>query len=72
MYHNRFATGVYRAFKLATAHADNGCGRIELGMRLRGGTGQLANLATLIIKTTHPNSGFKPANIGRFIKLVFV
>ena len=72
VYDDGFATLVYRAFKFTAAHPDNRCGRIELGMGLGGGTGQLADFAALVVKTANPNGGFKSSDIGCFIKLVLI
>ena len=72
MYDDRFATLVYRAFKFTAAHPDNRCGRVELGMGLGGGAGQLTNFAALVVKPANPNGGLKSSDIGCFIKLVLI
>ena len=72
VYDDGFATLVYRAFKFTAAHPDNRCGRVELGMGLGGGTGQLTDFAAFVVEPANPNGGFKSSDIGCFIKLVLI
>ena len=57
---------------IPAAHPDNRCRRVELGVGLGGGTGQLTDFAAFVIEPANPNGGFKSSDIGRFIKLVLI